>query len=73
LKDVPILGILFSSKDFEERGTEVIFILTPSISSGSVEYAEMMEDVKQKRARPEYEPGLEDVLTDPFGHTTDTD
>lgn len=72
LKDVPILGILFSSKDFEERSTEVIFILTPSISSGSVEYAEMMEDVRQKRARPEYEPGLQEVLTDPLGHSAET-
>ncbi|MHC4575290.1 MAG: type II secretion system protein GspD [Planctomycetota bacterium] len=67
LKDVPGLGILFSSKDFEEKATEVIFILTPSISSGGVDYAEMIEDMKKKRARPQYETGLHEAITDPFG------
>ncbi|MHC4624498.1 MAG: type II secretion system protein GspD [Planctomycetota bacterium] len=67
LKDIPVVGILFSSKDFEEKATEVIFILTPSISSGGVEYAEMLERVKQKRAKPEYETGLQEAITDPLG------
>jgi hypothetical protein len=67
LKDIPVLGILFSSKDFEEKATEVIFILTPSISSGGIEYAEMLEQVRQKRAKPQYEAGLHEALTDPFG------
>lgn len=66
LKDIPILGILFSSKDAEEKATEVIFILTPSISSGGIEHAEMIEDVKRKMAPPEYEVGLSEMLTDPF-------
>jgi len=66
-KDIPVIGILFSSKDFEEKATEVIFILTPSISSGGVEYTKMMEDVRQKHARPKYETGLHETLTDPFG------
>ncbi len=73
LKDIPVLGILFSSKDFEERSTEVIFILTPSISSGGVEYTEMLEDLRKKRAEPEFQPGLHEALTDPFADTTDTD
>jgi len=67
LKDIPVLGILFSSKDFEEKATEVIFILTPSISSGGVEYTEMIEDVRQKFARPKYETGLHEAITDPLG------
>jgi len=67
LKDIPIIGVLFSSKDFEEKSTEVIFILTPSISSGGVEYTEMVEDVKEKYAPPKYEVGLKEALTDPFG------
>lgn len=66
-KDIPVLGILFSSKDFEEAATEVIFILTPSISSGSVKHADMIEDVRQKYRRPKYSIGLGEVLTDPLG------
>lgn len=59
LKDIPIIGVLFSSKDFEERSTELIFILTPSISSGGVEHARMMEEVRRKYARPKYEAGAD--------------
>lgn len=73
LKDIPVLGILFSSKDFEEKATEVIFILTPSISSGGVEYAKMLENMRQKHAKPKYESGLHEALTDPLGTTAYTD
>jgi len=67
LKDVPVIGLLFSSRDFEESGTELIFILTPSISSGGMEYAEMLKVVEKKQASPKYEAGLEKSLADPFG------
>ncbi|MDD5133853.1 MAG: hypothetical protein PHP01_00400 [Phycisphaerae bacterium] len=67
LKDIPVLGMLFSSRDFEESGTELIFILTPSISSGGMEYAKMLEVVEKKQASPKYDAGLEKSLTDPFG------
>lgn len=67
LKDIPVIGILFSSKDFEEKSTEVIFILTPSISSGGVKYTDVVEDIRRKMAKPEYEAGLHEALTDPFG------
>ena len=66
LKDIPILGIFFSSKDFEEKSTEVIFILTPTFSAGGVEYAKLMQEVKEKYARPTYEPGLHEAITNPF-------
>ena len=66
-KDIPVVGVLFSSKDFEEKATEIVFILTPSISSGGVPYEEMVEDVREKHKTPKYESGLEEVLTDPFG------
>jgi len=66
-KDIPLLGILFSSKDFEEKATEIIFILTPSISSGGIPYAEMAEDIRKKHAAPEYKGGLQGVITDPLG------
>jgi hypothetical protein len=68
LKDIPILGILFSSKDFEEKATEIIFILTPSISSGSVEHAKVVEDIRKKHASDTYETGLTSMFTDPFGN-----
>jgi len=67
LKDIPVIGALFSSKDYEERATEVIFILTPSISSGGIEYTKMLADTKEKYATPKYKSGLEKTLTDPFG------
>ena len=66
-KDLPLIGILFSSKDFEEKGTEIIFILTPSISSGGVENIEMVKDIRQKYDEPEYEKSLTDAVTGPFG------
>jgi len=66
-QDIPIIGVLFSSKDFEEKATEVIFILTPSISSGGIPYEEMLEDVKKKHETPDYPKGLEDYFTDPLG------
>jgi type II secretory pathway component GspD/PulD (secretin) len=73
LKDIPVLGILFSSKDFEEKATEVTFILTPSISTGGIEYAEMLEQIKQKRSKPQYQTGLHEAFTDPFGSAAYTD
>lgn len=67
LKDLPLVGILFSSKDFEEKATEIIFILTPSISSGGRPYEEALEEVRQMHKTPEYETGIEEAITDPFG------
>lgn len=58
LKDLPLVGILFSSKDFEEKGTEIIFILTPSISGGGVENAAMVADIRGKYEEPEYKASL---------------
>jgi len=66
-KDIPLIGILFSSKDIEEKATEIIFILTPSISSGGIEYTEMIKKIREKLSPPKHKPGLGDVLTDPFG------
>lgn len=67
LKDLPILGILFSSKDFEEKATEIIFILTPSISSGSIPYVEAAQMVRDKYEAPERRQSLEEILGDPTG------
>jgi len=67
LKDIPIIGILFSSKDYEEKATEVVFILTPSISSGGMEYTDMLSNIRKKRSRVQYDQGIHETLTDPFG------
>ena len=72
-KDLPLIGIFFSSKDFEEHATEVIFILTRTISSGGIEYAKMAEDIQKKHSTPKYEKGLEQMVTDPFGSGYYTD
>jgi type II secretory pathway component GspD/PulD (secretin) len=61
LKDIPGLGIIFSSKDFEERAKEILFILTPSISTQGTAPAPIIEDVKRKHARPEYKGGVKKV------------
>ncbi|MHC4458382.1 MAG: type II secretion system protein GspD [Planctomycetota bacterium] len=66
LKDIPIIGMLFSSKDFEERATETIFIITPSISGGGIPHKEMIEEVRRKHESPSPE-GLEEAILDPFG------
>jgi Flp pilus assembly secretin CpaC len=52
LKDLPIIGPLFSSKDYEERAVETIFILTPTISTGGVPNKEMVETITERHARP---------------------
>jgi len=72
-KDIPLLGILFSSKDFEEKGTEVVFILTPSISSGGQPHTEVVQKVRDMVEKPAYQAGLKETITDPFGTTAYTE
>ena len=52
LKDIPLLNLLFSGRDFEERATEVIFILTPSISTKGKPNKDMVEMLKDRHASP---------------------
>ncbi len=70
LKDIPLIGILFSSRDFEERAKEVTFILTPSISSNGIPYSDMLEKVSLMQSPPS-DPNdrgkFTNILTDPFG------
>ncbi len=66
LKDIPIIGILFSGRDFEERVVETIFILTPTISTGGIPNKEMVEKIKRKHRTP-ISGGLGEIITDPFG------
>jgi flagellar biosynthesis GTPase FlhF len=66
LKDIPVLNLLFSGRDFEERATEVIFILTPSISTGGKRNKDMVETLRERHASP-MTRGLQDAVTDPLG------
>ena len=61
LKDIPVLGILFSGRDFEERAVETIFILTPTFSTGGIPREEMVEEVERKHESPSGS-----AFTDPF-------
>lgn len=66
LKDIPLLGMFFSGRDFEERVVETIFILTPTISTGGIPRTEMIEDLKEKHEPSD--PGtVEKTITDPLG------
>ncbi|NLW85218.1 MAG: hypothetical protein GXY41_12590 [Phycisphaerae bacterium] len=65
-KDLPLIGVLFSSKDFEENANETVFILTPSISSGGVHYTEMAEMIREKYRTPDQDTLLDDLVADPL-------
>jgi len=62
LKDIPLIGFLFSSEDTEQRAVETIFILTPTISTGGVPREEVVEEVKRK-----HEPSIYESITDILG------
>jgi Flp pilus assembly secretin CpaC len=66
LKDIPLLSILFSGRDFEERATEVIFILTPTISSGGKPNEEMVQFLRERHSSPMTQSFQEKVM-DPLG------
>ncbi len=70
LKDIPLLGILFSSKDYEDRAKEVIFIITPTISTGGVPTKDMLETIRKKHESPLVTEALQELqktIMDPFG------
>jgi Flp pilus assembly secretin CpaC len=66
LKDIPILNLLFSGRDFEERATEVIFILTPSISTNGKPNKDMVEVLRDRHSSPMTQ-SLQEVVLDPLG------
>jgi len=61
LKDLPLIGMLFSGRDFEERAVETIFILTPTFSTSGIPRDEMVEEVERKHESP-----AGNSFTDPF-------
>jgi len=66
LKDIPILGMLFSGRDFEERATEVIFILTPTVSTGGRPNRDVIDMLKRQHSSPMTQ-GLHEAVMDPLG------
>lgn len=48
LKDLPLIGVLFSGRDFEERVVETVFILTPTISTGGIPVKDMIKKIEDK-------------------------
>ena len=73
LKDIPIIGVLFSSKDFEERGKEVLFIITPTISTGGTPNEKMIDKLRVKHEMLKPENNLLNTISDPLGHNIYTD
>ena len=66
LKDIPLIGFLFSSEDTEQRAVETIFILTPTISTNGRPREEVMSEVQRKH-EPDSPGGLGEMISDPFG------
>ena len=66
LKDIPILNLLFSGRDFEERAKEVIFILTPTISSGGKPNEEMVQFLRERHSSP-MNQSFQEKMMDPLG------
>ena len=66
LKDIPLVGFLFSGEDTEKRAVETIFILTPTISTGGRPKQEVMAEIQRKHD-PTSPSALSEMMTDPFG------
>jgi Flp pilus assembly secretin CpaC len=66
LKDIPLIGYLFSSEDTEQRAVETIFILTPTISTDGRPKEVVMKEIQRKH-EPDTSNGLGEMISDPFG------
>ena len=67
LKDIPIIGFLFSGEDTEERAVETIFILTPVISTHGRPQEEILDEIKRRHSTEESSQSISEAITDPFG------
>jgi len=66
LKDIPILGFLFSGEDTEKRAVETVFVLTPTYSTGGRPKQEIMKEIRKKHS-PASPGALQEAITDFFG------
>lgn len=67
LKDIPLLGFLFSGEDTEQRAVETVFILTPTISTNGRPREEIMAEIRRKHEATPSAKGITDMILDPFG------
>ena len=63
LKDIPLIGFLFSGEDTEQRAVETVFTLTPTYSTGGQPTQEVMEEIKQKHRSSDAED-LQTTISD---------
>ncbi|MCH8120280.1 MAG: hypothetical protein IIC00_11195 [Planctomycetes bacterium] len=66
LKDIPLIGFLFSGEDTERRAVETVFILTPTYSTGGRPKKEVMEEIR-KRHEPASPGKLQEAIRGIFG------
>lgn len=59
LKDIPLLNLLFSGRDFEEQATELLFVLTPAISTKGRPNRDMQDMLEQRHSSPLSRAGAE--------------
>lgn len=67
LKDIPLIGFLFSGEDTEQRAVETVFILTPTISTNGRSREEIMAEIRRKHEATPSAKGIADMIMDPFG------
>ncbi len=67
LKDIPLIGFLFSGEDTEQRAVETVFILTPTLSTNGRPRQEVMAETQRKHATTKSPNSLLETITDPFG------
>jgi hypothetical protein len=67
LKDIPLLGFLFSGEDTEQRAIETVFILTPTISTNGRSREQVMAEIERQHATTPSSNSVIDVISDPFG------
>jgi flagellar biosynthesis GTPase FlhF len=67
LKDIPLIGFLFSGEDTEQRAVETVFILTPTISTNGSSREEILAEIQRKHEATPSAKGIADMIMDPFG------
>jgi hypothetical protein len=70
LKDIPLIGFLFSGEDIEQRAVETVFTLTPTYSTGGQPTKEVMEEIKRKHKSANTE-NLQNTISDIFDGKSD--
>ncbi|MBN2588422.1 MAG: hypothetical protein JXA96_01050 [Sedimentisphaerales bacterium] len=72
LKDIPLIGFLFSGEDTEERAVETVFILTPVISTNGRPQEEILSQIERRHSTDASTTNVTDIINDPFGAVSRT-